>query len=240
MDNKTINHMGKLQLTVLIIGSAAVIGAIVWLLIDHDAFAMRQNIYFTELEGERDKIDTIIFKYDQENGELIELGKVSGYLEDCVIDKEEKRITGFLRGPYSEGGLIIDIIEYDIETGAITEKNMIQKIHELTMDEASWRGYLYDGGNKILISYWDNEDDRHLLSYDMETGESENVDIYGANKIYHIAINEQSLWYMDRYGSLDRYDWQTKEERWASNMPFSPYYGYAVVVEPTTGMVAYK
>ena len=117
---------------------------------------------------------------------------------------------------------------------------MIQKIHELTMDEASWRGYLYDGGNKILISYWDNEDDRHLLSYDMETGESENVDIYGANKIYHIAINEQSLWYMDRYGSLDRYDWQTKEERWASNMPFSPYYGYAVVVEPTTGMVAYK
>ena len=215
-----------LLLTVLIIG----LTGFIWILIDHAVFKMEQNIYFTEFDGR----DTTIFKYDPVNGELMELVKVPGRLDACVVDKEEKRITGFLYGLLSKGGGRIDIIEYDIKAGMVTEKNIIEKINELTGDP-SWGGTLYDGGSKILVSYTDKEDSERLLSYDMETGKSEGVfiDEKTISKILQFpAINEQALWYRC-YDTIYRYDWQTKTEH-----VVSPAYSY-VVLEPNIGLIAY-
>ena len=113
-DNATRRRIKPLPLAVLIIGSIGFI----WIIINLNASKMEQNIYFIESDG----ADTVIFKYDSRKGKLIELDKVSGTIKNCVIGKEETRITGFLIGPISEGRHRIAVIEYDIKTGMVTEK----------------------------------------------------------------------------------------------------------------------
>lgn len=218
-------------LIVLIIGVVAALVGFIWVLIDHNTFKMEQNIYFTEFDSDIDKPETAIFKYDPVKGKLIELVKVPDKLVGCVIDKGENRITGFLYELFSQGGHRIGIIEYDINTGTVTEKNVIEKIDELTGDP-SWGGTLYDGGNKILVSYTDKEDVERLLSYDMETGKYENELIRGSQIRQYPAINEQALWYR-LFNTIYRYDWQTKAVNEVS------YFSEEGALEPNAGLIAY-
>ena len=227
MNDKTIWRMIKaLLLIVLVIGSVG----FVWVLANHNAFKMEQNIYFTEFDGR----NTAIFKYDPVKSKLTELVKVPGRLNACVVDKEENSITGFLYEWDSGSVHFIDIIEYDIKTGTVTEKNVIGKMNELTGDP-SWVGTLYDGGNKVIVSYRDKEDVEWLLSYDIETGKSENVFI-NEKRVSQIqqypAINEKALWYRC-YNTIYRYDWQTETEHVVSHLSNDG------VLEPTAGLIAY-
>ena len=100
--------------------------------------------------------------------------------------------------------------------------------------DPSWGGTLYDGGNKVLVSYTDKENKKRRLSYDMETGKSEDVLIHGV-RLQYLAFNEEALWYMG-YGTICWYDWQTKEDHVAA---FFFDDGLDVVLEPTAGLMAY-
>lgn len=187
-------YKNKVILAALLIGLAVMLGLIIWGVYKNHKFKISQNIYFTEYEPERGKEDTIIYKYDPISDKVFEIGRVQGWFCQCIISKDETRITGFVREGLAQG--IIDIVEYDIITGTITSKNVMEKIDELTMG-ASWKAMLYDEGNKMLFNYIIEEERvAKLLSYDFATGESEVIEEkYGFIDSY-LAIDEQELWYV--------------------------------------------
>lgn len=213
----------------LVVVLAVVAGVVLWLVRHTHADKSLQNIYFTEYENEKDKNDTIIFKYDPISDKVVKIGKVPGYLMGCVIDKEETCITGFLCESPVNG--INDIVQYDIRTGTIESKNVAEEIDKLTVDD-SWGAWLYDGGNKMLIDYADEEGDVRLLSYDIMTGGHESIPIDVGEISYYLAINEQGLWYR-RDSSVYQYDWTTQTETKISDS------AYSGPLEPDMGLIAY-
>lgn len=195
MEQNKDQQKNKVILAALLIGLAVMIGLIIWGVYKNHKFEISQNIYFTEYEPERGKEDTIIYKYDPISDKVFEIGRVSDWFCQCIINKDETRITGFVREAPGQG--IIDIVEYDIKTGTITSKNVMEKIDELTMG-ASWKAMLYDEGNKMLFKYRIEEERvAKLLSYDFATGEFESVNGIREAKeaIGSLSlIDEQAIW----------------------------------------------
>lgn len=226
MCNKIKRQRINLLMAVLIVGLTVVSGLIIWIVCNKNAFEIGQNIYFTEYDGNK---HTIIFKYDPISDDVMEIGRVSGYLSECIINKEESKIIGLLREAYMEGS--IDIVEYDIDTGIIVSKNAIEKIKELAMG-ASWKAMLYDEGNKILINYENGEKIRQLISYDFVTGKYESV----AENLWvydYLVIDDHSLWYLSVGGLVYCYDWEKHTDTQVMNSV------YCAAMSADTGLVAY-
>ena len=221
----------KVLVTVITAVVVVILGILSWI-IYLNSYRPSQNIYFLEYENEREKNDTIIFKYDADKREVKEIGRVSGYLYRCVINKEESCITGFFREGYGQGSL--DIVQYDLETGIFESKNVIEKINKMLPD-VSWGVTLYDEGNKILIHYTDEEELERLMSYDIATEENTilAVDTERINQINkYLAVDEKTFLYICGR-TLYRYDWETQTETKITDS------SYSGVLEPSTGLIAY-
>lgn len=236
MYEKIVLHKNKVIRVALLIGLAVLLGLIIWGVYKNYKFKISQNIYFTEYETEREKGDTIIYKYDPISDKVLEIGRVQGWFCQCIINKDETRITGFVREGFGKG--INDIVEYDIKTGTITSKNVMEKIDELAMG-ASWEAMLYDEGNKIFIySTVDKGDGSllclRLLSYDFVTGEYESVKERTGAIDTLLAIDEQAMWYL--VGHTIFYDGREKVpeiERFRNSVD-------CAAISLSTGLIAYS
>ena len=215
----------------LVVALAVVAGVILWIIRHTYADKPLQNIYFTEYENEKDKNDTIIYKYDQENDELVEIGSVPGNLYHCTINKEETLITGFLEEESAEG--IPTLIQYDIETGMAQTTDVMEKLQELPEDVRLWSATLYDGGNKIFINYTDENENKCTLTYDIVTGEREEILVNLEKVRVYLAINKQGLWYM-RDDAIYKYEWETQTETKIADAPPD-----SDLLAPSTGLIAY-
>lgn len=175
--SKTVEQRKKRIL--LSICAIVVLAAGLGVLIVHknkeDIYKPQQNIFFLEYENENEKEDTIIFRYDQIKDEVVELGKVKGYFQDCVINEEETVITGICSKNLSGAGY--DVVRYDIAAGTTEYLNMDEIVNELTTGNAKEFivALVYDEGNKVLITYDDENEDKWWLFYDFVTGEYDKI-----------------------------------------------------------------
>lgn len=189
----------------------------------------QENIFFLEYESEYEKEDTIIYQYNSKNKTVVEVGRVQGELQDCVINSEETYITGLV---FAEK---VEIVRYDLVTGTVETLDAARKIDTLTGNTAAWYGgsLIYDGGNKIFISFEDENGDEKWLLYDLVTDQYDIVK--GENgTIWYLEIYDNSLWYIAADWTLCKYDLGRKER---TKIMESAHYNS--VVMPEMNLVAY-
>lgn len=196
-------------------------------------YVRQENIFFLEYENEYEKDDTIIYKYNSINDSVIEIGKMKGKLQDCVINKDETYITGVIYDEvYDEG---VEIVRYDLVNGTVETLDVVSKISALTGNKAGWYcSLIYDGGNKFFISFEDENGDEKWLLYDLTTDQYDIVE--GENgTIWYLEIRDDNLWYIAYDWTLCQYDLETKERTKIMKSA-----RYNSVIMPETGLVAYK
>lgn len=210
----------------------AVFGAIAVHINKGNVYEPQQYIFFLEYENEYEKEDTIIYKYDQIEDEVVELGVVKGYYRDCVINEEETIITGIISKNMTGKGY--DVVKYDIAAGTTEYLNIEEIVNELTMGNA--KGFnvvlVYDEGNKGLTIYEDENEDIWWLLYDFITGEYDKILQEESNISDFITIHDNNLWYISAW-SLYQYDLETHKKTKIMDSIDS------AVVSPDTGLVAY-
>lgn len=197
-----------------------------------NVYEPQQNIFFLEYENEYEKEDTIIFKYDQIKDEVVELGKVKGYFHDCVINEEESVITGIFSKNMTGTGY--DVVRYDIAAGTTEYLNIEEIVNELTTGNAKEFivALVYDEGNKVLITYDDENEDKWWLFYDLITGEYDKILQEESRISDFITIHNNNLWYQSGW-SLYQYDLETQKKTKILDSFNS------AAVAPDTGLVAY-
>ena len=156
------------------------------------------------------------------------LGKIEDELYHCVINEEETCITGL-----RDNGEFYELIRYDLDVGIVQIENIDKKTDPIT-GGSRWNALLlYDGGNRILIAYDDENGDEQWLFYDFST-EEYNIVEGRKNKTYtFLAINDKEVWYAPFYGSVYRYNIKTGKSVNILDHVNSP------VVAADTGLVAY-
>lgn len=131
-----------IAIVIVLVGSMAV------RLFMANTYKMQQNIYFTEY----DMNDTVIWKYDPIDEEVSEVGKLSGEFSQCVIDRDEAYITGFL---YESIGQSAKLVRYELATGMIESQELDDIMVNATGIGKGNKILLYDGGNKLFVSYYE-------------------------------------------------------------------------------------
>lgn len=224
-----MNKKGKRRIWVFICVTVGIVVA--GALILFKIFEPQENIFFTEYESEYEIDDTIIYQYDSKNNTVTELGRVPGEFLNCVINRDETYITGV-----TDGG-VFEIVRYDLIAGTTETLDAEEKIAALTDNNVGWdNSLLYDGGNKIFVSFEDESGKGKWLLYDLTTDQ---YDIVEEETIWFLSIHNNSLWYIadgvDWYhGSLYQYDLERKEKTKVMESAH-----YDSVVMPETGLVAY-
>lgn len=190
-------------------------------------YARQENIFFTEYDGTYDKECTTIYQYNSRINATVEIGKVQGNLNDCVINDEETFITGISKSD-DEG---FEILRYDLATKSVETLDAAKEIAALIDNTAmASKILLYSGGDKVFVSYIDNRDGIKWLFYDLNSGR---YDICKGESGRCWTIHNGSLWYISN-GAICQYDMESKEKTPIAKAVFSDY-----VVMPETGLVAY-
>lgn len=224
-----VSKKGKRQLLVYICVTAGIIVSVV--LIICKIYESQENIFFLEYENEYVKDDTIIYQYNSRNNTVVEIGRVQGKLQNCVINSDETYITGVICDEDFE------IVRYDLVTGTVETLDAARKINTLTDNHAGYSNSLiYNEGNKIFVSFKDKNEDRKWLLYDLTTDQ---YDIDEGESIWFLTIQNNNLWYIadseEWYrGPLYQYNLESKEK---TKIMESAHYDS--VVMPEMGLVAY-
>lgn len=198
--------------TAIVVGLAAVAGIVLWNVNSKKVPEVQQNIYFlkhtyTFYHGRMQNKDTVILKYDPVSDEVVEIGIVSGYFYNCIMDAEETCITGILRDNATRDRYIV---EFNLKDSTTQYKNIQEEIDDL-VSNAVREAMLYDDGNKLLVSYIDNAECKWILSYDLTTEKYEEVSL-GKDKTSAImTFDGHMLWYISG-DTIYRYDWETQEK----------------------------
>ena len=188
-------------------------------------YESQENIFFTEYENEYEKDDTIIYRYNSKSNSVVEIGRVQGKLENCVINSDETYITGVI---YDE---VFEIVRYDLVAGTFEMLDAAEKIAALTDNHVGCSNSLiYDGGNKIFVTFKDKNGGRKWLLYDLTTDQ---YDIVTGEDIWSMTIHNNSLWYVAN-SNLYQYDFESKEKTKIMKSAQSD-----SVVMPEMGLVAY-
>lgn len=190
----------------ILIALAAITGVCFFIFNHKEVYELQQNIYFMEWDNQEDK--TIFYRYIAEDGEVMELGSMEGRFLHSAINKDETIIT-ILRS----NGDSHEIIRYDLAAGTFQTENIGEKIYDLTNHTVwVWRAaLLYDGGNKILISYNGALGHEKWLFYDLVTEEYDVVKGREDKAGKFLAVNDHEVWYASVHGTLYRYDRETDE-----------------------------
>ena len=139
-----------------------------------------EDIYFHAYDDQI--LETVIYRYDADNGEVCEVGKVAGYFHNCKIDSEKKYITG-VRSPwypeeiYSGGsGMAPGILRYSLEDGTSVLLRSEQQMSIGNKEEIAWDySFPFDNGEKMLMCYADEENNFTYLLYDLETSKAKKI-----------------------------------------------------------------
>ena len=169
-----------------------------------DAYELQQNIFFTEYDLD---VDTTIFKYDSVKNEVAEVGKVKGCFYKCIVDSKETYITGLL---YDFDEKKTGIACYDLTTREIIPYELPDTIDEIAATDEWHISLLYNGGNKFLVSYDDENEHEMWLFYDLDTGQYDVIEgeEYGTNQF--LGVYNNTLWYVAfAGGTLYQYDLET-------------------------------
>ena len=189
-----------IAIVIVLVGSMAV------RLFIANTYKMQQNIYFTEY----DMNDTAIWKYDPLREEVSEVGKLSGEFFQCVIDRDETYITGFL---YESVGKSAKLARYELATGMIELQELDDIMVNATGTETGNKILLYDGGNKLFVSYDDTKQDPMWLFYDLITGQYDIVKGDTCKVDQFLGLYDGTLWYTTyAERTLCRYDLETREK----------------------------
>ncbi|MDE6675674.1 MAG: hypothetical protein K2K19_12850, partial [Acetatifactor sp.] len=106
-------------------------------------FESQENIFFTEYEREHGKDDTIIYQYSSKNNTVVEIGRVQGELQNCVINSDETYITGVIHDE------VFEIVRYDLVAGTVEMLDAAEQIAALTDNHVgASNSLIYNGGNK--------------------------------------------------------------------------------------------
>ena len=188
-------------------------------------YESQENIFFTEYENEYEKDDTIIYRYNSKSNSVVEIGRVQGKLENCVINSDETYITGVI---YDE---VFEIVRYDLVAGTFEMLDAAEKIAALTDNHARCSNSLiYDGGNKIFVDFEDKNENVKWLLYDLTTDQ---YDIVTGQGIWSLTIHNNKLWYVVN-SNMYQYDLESKERTKIMKSAQSD-----SVVMPEMGLVAY-
>lgn len=196
----------KMQRSTIIIAVIvlAVILVICYLIFGKNGlFKLQQNIYFMEWDNQKD--ETIFYRYNAENDVVDELGRISGSMHYCVVNKDETCLIGL--SLKTEGQ---KRIRFELVTGTFQTEDIGEKIDALT-GGGKWRTLLlYDEGNKILISYEEGRNDQWLF-YDFVTDEYSIIEggKYKADKF--LAFNDNEVWYVTG-ATLRKYNLETGKD----------------------------
>lgn len=211
----------------------AVFGAIAVHINKGNDYEPQQNVYFLEYENDKEG-DTVIFKYDHIKDEVTEIGRIRGYFRNCVINEEETTITGI----FSEKILNseCDLVRYDIATRAVEPQNVTEKISELAKGNEEWfNALVYDEGNKILISYDDENGSKRWLFYDPITEEYEDMIQEESVAVEFLTIHNNNLWYRSGTESLYQYDLDTQVKTPITDSVHNS----SAAIAPDIGLMAY-
>ncbi len=164
------------------------------------AYELQQNVYFLEWDTKED--ETIFYKYSSKDEGAVEVGKVEGQMNHCVINDEESCITGLC---YDQG---VKRVQYDLITGTVYSEVIGEKIDLLTGDVTWYALLMYDGGNKIVISYEEANGDEKWLFYDFTSEEYNMIEGQGSTTEF-LEIDDNNLWYVSSAGRLYRYNFES-------------------------------
>lgn len=234
---------GTIILAAAIAACATVLAIATYIFYFHkkDSYKSEQNIYFWEYENNYDTSDTdkntIIYKYDPLTDETVEIGRIQGYFNSCVINREETCITGLL----CETSISADyqIFQFDLESGNFEKIEATNKINELVMGSKWENSLLYDNGHKIFISYFDEKGDEYWLLYDLVSGDYEELKAVAKEAIStdYVMLYDNVLWYQevsdDFVFTLYQYDLGSRTKTKVDDDVF------AIAVAPEAGLRAY-
>lgn len=196
----------KKALYVVIAIVTVLVGSMAVRLLIANTYKMQQNIYFTEY----DMNDTVIWKYDPIDEEVSEVGKLSGEFSQCVIDRDEAYITGFL---YESIGQSAKLVRYELATGMIESQELDDIMVNATGIGKGNKILLYDGGNKLFVSYYEIKHGPMWLFYDLATGQYDIVKGDMCKVDRFLGLYDGTLWYTTYAGgTLCRYDLETREK----------------------------
>ncbi|MBP3421537.1 MAG: hypothetical protein J6K37_04635 [Lachnospiraceae bacterium] len=214
---------------ILIIFILGLIGGFVFLQKDKKE---EQNFYtyFLEYENEYEKEDSIIYEYNTNNAEVNEIGKVKGYLYNCILNDEAKYIVGLLSEDLMQDGF--SVVCFDLASGEVETVVTKEKIGELIENGDDTSALLYDKGEKILIAYMDENGEKWWLFYDITTEQQKIVagDESGTEKF--LEISNGDLWYIAN-NVLYRYNLDS-QEKGVIMEPVS-----SAAIAETAGQIAY-
>lgn len=166
---------------------------------------LQQNNFFTEYNLD---VDTTIYEYDHIKNEVSELGKVKGCFYNCMVDSEEMYITGLL---YDCDEKTTGIVRYDLNTGEIKSCELPDTIERITGTDKWYIRMLYNGGNRFLVSYDDDNKNEMWLFYDIATGQCDIVEGEKHGIVQFLGVYDNTLWYVAfAGGALYQYDLVTK------------------------------
>lgn len=223
----------KRKLWVYLCVTAGIIALVI--LVVYRYYIRQKYIFFLEYESEYEKEDTIIYRYNSRMNTVIEIGRVQGKLENCVINSDETYITGLIYDEVFDEG--VEIVRYDLATGTVKTLDAAEKIATLTDNHAGLiNSLIYDGGNKIFVCFEDENENGKWLLYDFVTNR---YDIIDGETIWYLTICNNNLWYIADSakwyrGPLYQYNLESKEKTKIMESA-----QYDSVVMPETGLVAY-
>lgn len=173
---------------------------------NRDDYEPQENIYFLKYDSSNTMMTTVVFKYDQVEDKVVEIGTIQGFFSNCTINEEETCITGILSAKRSDQEINIGV--YDIKTGIIQTTEATEEIKELASGRIYWGNiFFYDGGNKILLYYDDENKDEWWLFYDFTTGEYERIPGDDEGTSQFLAVENNIVWYYTwKSGIVYRYD----------------------------------
>lgn len=186
----------------VIIALAAIIVGIFLFIIKRKTHELQQNIYFMEWDSGEE--ETIFYKYDYKDDEVVRIGIIEGKFRQCVINGNETCITASrYNGEFQER------IQLDLTTGMVQIEDIGDRVNPIIENDVWNAMLLYDEGNKMLISYKDKEGDEKWMFYDFLTEEYDIIEGIKNTTGRFLKINDDELWYASGNGDLYQYNWKT-------------------------------
>lgn len=175
---------------------------------------LTEDVYFQSYSDK--SLETTIYKYDIQTKTVQEMGRVSGYFHNCVIDSGKKYITGVRSSFFpiqisdSESDLQFGVVRFSLENNTL---ELLRSEEQLSIGEEEsivWNySFPYGDGNKICICYKGQE--THYILYDLKTGNAKRMDLLEAKRRV-CGIWDNHIWYLTKRG-LMCYHMKTHERK---------------------------
>ena len=218
---------GRKWLYAVIVIVIILVGEMAVRLVIANAYKMQQNIFFTEYDMD----ETAVLKYDPLRGEVSEVGRVKGKFCKCVIDGDEAYITGVVYDGDKQG---TQLVQYELATGMIGYRDLEGIVEDATGTNTGKKLLIYAGGNKLLVSYFDANQDEMCLFCDLATGQNEIIKGDECQVAQFLGVYDDTLWYKTYVGgTLYQYDLKTQEKTKVLD------FVHDAVVNSDAGIIAY-